>query len=282
MVLQGSLAVGREKLDELDAPVVGEARANTDVVKLARLVEQAQEQRSDAIVIALLVPTKPGHDAVAVSLVLHLEHHAFVGLVPRRCCLGDHTVQARALEARKPIAGQLAVSRDRSDEQGRLDVGQQLLQTSTALAERQLAQIALAFREQIEKYDRGRRLLGQHAHARCGWMYAHLQGIEVQHAPLRDHDLSIEHTAFGQLIHDRTEQVGEVAIERLRVATLQEYLVAVTKDQRPEAVPFGFEEELGAFRDRAHALCEHGQDGRLHGQFHGPRPHTTSCAASPT
>ena len=56
--------------------------------------------------LAFLVPAKPGDHAVAIALVLDLEHHALVRLVGPRDRLGDDAVEPRALEAAKPVRRQ--------------------------------------------------------------------------------------------------------------------------------------------------------------------------------
>ena len=81
MVLERVLAIGREELDQLAALRVGEARAHADVLEASRVVVQPEQQRAECRAFAVLVPAEAGDDAVAVALVLHLEHHALVRLV---------------------------------------------------------------------------------------------------------------------------------------------------------------------------------------------------------
>ena len=101
-------------------------------------------------------------------------------------------------------------------------------------------------------------------------MEAHLQQFEIELvAILRDDDLAVEHAAVGQLSLERRKEFGEVAVERLLVATLDEDFVAIAKDERAEAVPLRFEDPLFARRELAHVLGEHGQHGRVHGEIHG-------------
>ena len=75
--------------------------------------------------------------------------------------------------------------------------------------------------------------------------------------------------ALGELRHERIEQLGEVAVERLLVAALDEDLVAVAEDERAEAVPLGLEDPAVAFGEFADALGEHREDGRVDGEVHG-------------
>ncbi len=78
------LAIGREEFCELPPLLVREARADADVLQRAGVVEKAEQQRADMRALAFLVPAKAGNDAVAIALVLDLEHHALVRLVGSR------------------------------------------------------------------------------------------------------------------------------------------------------------------------------------------------------
>jgi hypothetical protein len=75
------LAIGREIFRQLPALLFREAGAHADVLQRAGIVEEAEQQRADGRPLAFLVPAKTGDHAVAIALVLHLEHHALVGLV---------------------------------------------------------------------------------------------------------------------------------------------------------------------------------------------------------
>src|SRR6185369_2330444 len=78
MRLERVLPVRFEKLDQLDPLLIGKTRTHSNVLQLALIVKKSEQQRSDSIPIALLVPTKPSHDAITLALMLDLEHHAFV------------------------------------------------------------------------------------------------------------------------------------------------------------------------------------------------------------
>src|SRR5258708_212522 len=75
------LPIGREVFRQFPALVLREAGADADVLQRARIVEQTEQQRADKRALALFVPSKAGDDAVAIALVLDLEHDALVGLV---------------------------------------------------------------------------------------------------------------------------------------------------------------------------------------------------------
>ncbi len=88
-------------------------------------------------------------------------------------------------------------------------------------------------------------------------MNAHLQGFEVEHVALGHHQLAIEHAALGQLLQERGQELREVAIQRLGIATLQQHLVAITEDQRAESIPLRLENPARAGGQRRGSLGEH-------------------------
>ena len=103
MVDERIAAIRCQELDQLPALLLREARADADVLQRARIVEQAQQQRSDRGALALLVPAKARDDAIAIALVLDLEHHPLVGFVDARQRLRHHAVETRAFEAAEPV-----------------------------------------------------------------------------------------------------------------------------------------------------------------------------------
>ena len=70
---------------------------------------------------------------------------------------------------------------------------------------------------------------------------------------------------WGELGGEGFEELGEVAIEGLLVAALDEDFVVVAEDEGAEAVPFGFKEPVVPGGQVADALGEHGEDGRVDG-----------------
>src|SRR3954469_16605403 len=103
MIHERVLAIRSEIFGELAALLLGETRAYADVLQRALVVEETEQQRSDHCALALLVPAKARNYAVAIALVLHLQHDALVGLITAGDRLGHHAVQTRAFEAAKPI-----------------------------------------------------------------------------------------------------------------------------------------------------------------------------------
>ena len=78
-----------------------ERRGHTHRVHLARFVEQAEQQRADAL--AVLVDAVAGDRAVGGSGVLHLDERALARLVGSVDRLGDDAIEAGALEALEPF-----------------------------------------------------------------------------------------------------------------------------------------------------------------------------------
>ena len=95
-----------------------------------------------------------------------------------------------------------------------------------------------------------------------------LQRLEVEPVGPDDDDLAVEDAALGQLRLQHLDQFRVVPVERLGIAALDENLVAITEDERPEAVPFRLEEPVVALRQRRDALGQHRQDRRVGGEVH--------------
>ena len=95
-----------------------------------------------------------------------------------------------------------------------------------------------------------------------------LERLEVEPAVLRDHQLAVERAARGQLGEQRCAQLGEVAVERLRVAALEQQLLAVAEHEHAKAVPLRLEDPVRSLGQRGDALREHRQDRRVDGKLH--------------
>src|SRR5207244_13001265 len=80
---------------------------------LSRLAPYATLSRS---------PAESGDDAVAFTLVLHLEHHALVRLVGSVLTFGDDAIESGALESLKPIRGSFSVASRGRDVKRRLRI----------------------------------------------------------------------------------------------------------------------------------------------------------------
>src|SRR4051794_37360053 len=113
------------------------------------------------------MPTKSRDDAVAITLMLHFEHDAFVGFVGSRRRFGNHAVEPRAFKATKPISRYADVSRCRSQMDWLARFLENLYQLITSLLESESTYIFLSFCEQIKENNRGGKLLGKKFHSRC-------------------------------------------------------------------------------------------------------------------
>ncbi len=126
MVFGGPLAVGRKERDQLAPLGHGKAGADANMLQRTACVIQAEQQGTDRFALAILVPAEAGHHAVAVALVLDLQHGAFVRLVDAVDRLRHHAVQARAFKALKPVGGDRAVASGGRLVDGRRGLGQHL------------------------------------------------------------------------------------------------------------------------------------------------------------
>ena len=75
------LAVGREELGEFEALLSREACAHAYVLQRSRVIEEAEQQRTNRRALAFLMPSKACNYGVAVTLMLHFEHYSLVGFV---------------------------------------------------------------------------------------------------------------------------------------------------------------------------------------------------------
>jgi hypothetical protein len=122
VALDGVLLVGPQELEQLGSELGRERRAHADAVQLTVVVVEPEQHRAHAV--AALVHPVAGDHAVGRALVLDLELHALVGLVDPLGILGDHPVEAGALEADEPVTGQVAVGREWGQVDRRLRPGQ--------------------------------------------------------------------------------------------------------------------------------------------------------------
>src|SRR5207249_4715967 len=84
---------------------------------------------------------------------------------------------------------------------------------------------AVALAEQVEEHHRSRHLPRQLLHARRRRVQPELQRLEVEPRLTSDHDLAVEHTSLGQLGLQWSDELGEIPLERLLVATLDVDLI---------------------------------------------------------
>src|SRR5713101_7947391 len=81
MIGESVTPIGSQKTHQFLAFALREASAHADVLQRTRSVKQAKQKRADRRSVASFVPSKAGHDAIAVALMLNLEHHALVRLI---------------------------------------------------------------------------------------------------------------------------------------------------------------------------------------------------------
>jgi len=103
-------------------------------------------------------------------------------------------------------------------------------------------------------------------------MDAQLQSVEIQPAFARDHQFAIEHATLGELRAQRIDHIGEIAVERLGVAALDEDFIPVAKNEDAEAVPLGLEDPVTRLGDVVDALGKHGQNRWIDRKIHRRYP----------
>ena len=155
--------------------------------------------------------------------------------------LGDHAVQAGALEGAQPLRTELGVFG------GARDVAPLLLRCTRSDSASRRTRNGSPISEvspggqRIETDEVRRSLLGEHPHPALGGVDPLRQRLPVQPDPAvdlpRHHDLAVEHAARREFVAQRVEQFREVPAEVLAVARQQHHLVAVAEHQRAEAVP---------------------------------------------
>ena len=200
--------------------------------------------------------------------MLDLGHHPLVRLVGLLGLLGDQPVQPGPLELLEPGLRQVVVVGDRGDVDRRAGRGERLLQPGPALRERAIGQVLVAQRQQVERDEAGRRLLGQQVHPAGRGVDALLQHLELQRValPVQHHDLAVDHRPLREVGQHRVDQLREVAGHRALVAAADLDLGAVPEDDRAEAVPLGLVQLSGG--DLRLRLGQHRLHRRHHGQVH--------------
>ncbi len=158
MIVQGVSAIGVEAVDELVALGGGEAGADADVLELAGVVVEAEEERADGSSLSVFMPAEAGDDAIAVSFVLDFEHGAFVGGVGAGDGFGDDAVEAGAFKAGEPILGGGAVLGGGGEVEGRVHVGEGEFELGATFAKGVVAEVVAVGLEEVEENDGSWRL----------------------------------------------------------------------------------------------------------------------------
>src|SRR5919108_5955622 len=101
-------------------------------------------------------------------------------------------------------------------------------------------------------------------------MDAQLHRLEVGAVAGEDHDLAIEHDAFGFDALDRRDELREVSRQWLGVATVNHDLVAVLEGDGTKAIPLWLVLPRLAVRQLGLNLGLHWTEWRHHAQIHAP------------
>src|SRR5262245_48353437 len=160
MAVHRGRTIRRKVVHELPALCVREAGAKPNMLQVAWVIEKAEQKRSDDGVLATFLPAEASDDTVAFALMLHLQHHAPIGLVDARHLLRHHAVEAGPLKAAEPVTGYGNVARRRREVERRCRPHQQGLESRTPLLEWRPLQISTAFAQKIEKRHRRGNLTG--------------------------------------------------------------------------------------------------------------------------
>jgi hypothetical protein len=99
-------------------------------------------------------------------------------------------------------------------------------------------------------------------------MQPQLQLIEIEAVIVGDHDFPIQHALQRQGRPQGIQQFGKVPVQRLLVTALNENLVPIAENKRPEAVPLGLKDPVVAGRQLLNPFGEHRQHWRIHGKVH--------------
>src|ERR1700721_1402859 len=94
-------------------------------------------------------------------------------------------------------------------------------------------------------------------------MQSELQRVKVKFIVLDNDQFAIQHTALWQTPTQKVEQFREIAIERLFIAALNQYFVAISKHQDPKPIPLRFEAPISCIRKSIDTFADLGQQGRI-------------------
>ena len=269
MAVERALAQRRQLLDQRPASLPRERRRDADVVQVALVVEQPEQQRPDVRAGPVLVPPEPGHDAVGGALVLDLEHRPLARQVGAVEPLGDDAVEARrprsGRTSRRPAprsrvagvrwTGGVAPPRTASSRARRSPWGTSRRSSSPSASRSQATNDAGDSAASIRTRDS------------AGWIRS--SSASNSSAPSRAITTSPSSTQrSGSWALSGLGELGEVAVEGLEVPALRVDLVAVAEDEGPEPVPLGLEQPAVAVGQGAAGLGEHGLDRGLEGESH--------------
>src|SRR5438876_30193 len=87
-------------------------------------------------------------------------------------------------------------------------------------------------------------------------MKPQLQRVEIETARRRNDDFAVDNAAVGQRSRERVMQLRKIAIERPKIAALDQDVGSAAENERPEAVPLGLV-QVRADRQLFRELGEH-------------------------
>src|SRR5262245_1283663 len=91
-------------------------------------------------------------------------------------------------------------------------------------------------------------------------MKPQLERIEVESLRRRDDDFSIDHAVVRKVRQERFTKLGKAAVERSKVAALNEEVGPLAEHNRARAVPLRLVQKSAAFRQYVGEFCQHGLD----------------------
>src|SRR5688572_11214889 len=92
--------------------------------------------------------------------------------------------------------------------------------------------------------------------------------FEVESGGADDHDLAINHASVREDRRERLDELREITVHRLLIATLQQDLATIAKNDRSEAIPLRLELPPVANRQSISGRGQHRSEGRIEGQAH--------------
>jgi hypothetical protein len=156
----------------------------------------------------------------------------------RECApLGDHTVDALSLEPAEPLLGHGRLVGDGSGPNGGIGRAKQHLQPATPFPERQVAEILVPNRQDVEGDEASRRLVAKSFHPRGGGMKPGQQRLEVGPTRTVGHDLAVNDETFRLHGADSFGELGEVARQGSVIPAAKVHRGSVAERHAPKAVP---------------------------------------------
>ncbi len=155
---------GCKKLHQLPPLRHRKTRTHANMLQRTRRVIKPQQQRSYRRPFPTLMPPKPRNHAVAVPLMLHLQHHPLVRLIRPLRSLRHHPIKPRTLKSLEPILRLRMIPSRRRHMHRSLRTTKHLLQPLSPLRKRSLPQILIPHPQQIEEHHRSRNLPCQQLH----------------------------------------------------------------------------------------------------------------------